>query len=200
MPARRFGDDMAGARYRQIAERARNSFCEQFWNESTECLYDVISRDSRDGAIRPNQVFAVSLFHRMLSREKAKSVVAAAERHLLTPYRGRYEGNPRSRDSAYHQGTVWPWLMGPFVTAYLQVNERSPKARKQAEGWLAEFRRYVEDEGLGQIPEVFDGDAPHRAGGCLAQAWSVAELLRSLVEDIAVAKPAKQAAVQANGG
>ena len=103
-----------------------NSFCEQFWNESTGCLYDVVNGDSRDEAIRPNQIFAVSLFHSMLSREKAKSVLAAAERHLLTPYglrslapsdpqyRGRYEGNPWSRDSAYHQGTVWPWLMGPF--------------------------------------------------------------------------------------
>jgi glycogen debranching enzyme len=79
--------------------------------------------------------------------------------------------------------------MGPFITAYIKVNGRSSEARKQATGWLAEFRRYVEDEGLGQIPEVFDGDAPHRAGGCLAQAWSVAELLRSLVEDTAAAKP-----------
>jgi predicted glycogen debranching enzyme len=104
--ARRFGDDVAGAHYEQLAGRARNSFCEQFWNESTGCLYDVINGDSRDEAIRPNQVFAVSLFHSMLSREKAKSVLATAERHLLTPYglrslapsdpqyRGRYEGNP----------------------------------------------------------------------------------------------------------
>src|SRR5271165_5186818 len=92
--------------------------------------------------------------------------------------------------------------MGPFLTAYLKVNGRSSKARKQADGWLAEFRRYVDDEGLGQIPEVFDGDAPHRAGGCLAQAWSVAELLRSLGEDILVARPARRVAAQrqpANG-
>jgi glycogen debranching enzyme len=87
--------------------------------------------------------------------------------------------------------------MGPFITAHLKVNGRSSKARRQATGWLAEFRRYVEDEGLGQIPEVFDGDAPHRAGGCLAQAWSVAELLRSLVEDVAVAKPTSSAAARA---
>jgi glycogen debranching enzyme len=145
----------------------------------------------------------------MLSREKAKSVLATTERHLLTPYglrslapsdpqyRGRYEGNSWSRDSAYHQGTVWPWLMGPFITAYIKVNGRSPKARKQATDWLTEFRRYVDDEGLGQIPEVFDGDAPYRAGGCLAQAWSVAELLRTLVEDIAVAKPTSRAAARA---
>jgi predicted glycogen debranching enzyme len=207
--AQRFGDNIAGAQYKQMADRARNSFCEQFWNESTGCLYDVISGDGRDGAIRPNQIFAVSLFHGMLSRERATRVVAAVERHLLTPYglrslapsdpqyRGRYEGNRWSRDSAYHQGTVWPWLMGPFLRAYLKVNAKSAKARKQADGWLAEFRRYIEDEGLGQIPEVFDGDAPHRAGGCLAQAWSVAELLRSLVEDVAVAQPARRLAARA---
>jgi glycogen debranching enzyme len=87
--------------------------------------------------------------------------------------------------------------MGPFITAYIKVNGRSTKARKQATGWLAEFQRYVENEGLGQVPEVFDGDAPHRAGGCLAQAWSVAELLRTLVEDIAVAKPTSRAAARA---
>ena len=145
----------------------------------------------------------------MLSREKEKGVLAVVERHLLTPYglrslapsdpqyRGRYEGNSWSRDSAYHQGTVWPWLMGPFITAHIKVNGRSSEVRKQATGWLAEFRRYVDDEGLGQIPEVFDGDAPHRASGCLAQAWSVAELLRTLVEDIAVAKPASGAAARA---
>jgi predicted glycogen debranching enzyme len=188
-----FGENDVAAHYKQGADQARNSFCAQFWNESTGCLYDVIHGDRRDGSIRPNQIIAVSLFHGMLSQERAERVVAAAERHLLTPYglrtlapsdpqyHGRYEGNPSRRDSAYHQGTVWPWLMGPFLTAYLQVNGRSPKARQQVSNWLAEFRRYIEDEGLGQIPEVFDGDAPHRAGGCIAQAWSVAELLRSLV-------------------
>src|SRR5271165_5480972 len=90
--------------------------------------------------------------------------------------------------------------MGPFLTAYLKVNGRSSKARKQADAWLAEFRRYIEDEGLGQIPEVFDGDAPHRAGGCLAQAWSVAELLRSLAEDVSVARPARRVAARATNG
>ena len=210
--AQRFEENADRGHYKQLADQARSSFREQFWNESIGCLYDGISADSRDGAVRPNQIFAVSLFHGMLPREKATRVVAAVERHLLTPYglrslapsdpqyRGRYEGNPWSRDSAYHQGTVWPWLMGPFVTAYLRVNAGSAKARKQASQWLSEFRRYIEDEGLGQIPEVFDGDAPHRAGGCLAQAWSVAELLRSLVEDIAVAKPASRVIARAGAG
>lgn len=178
------------AHYRELAGRARESFIRLFWNEATGCLYDVVDGSRRDASIRPNQILAVSLFHSMLSRDQAKSVVAAVEKHLLTPYglrtlapsdpqyRGRYEGDAYSRDSAYHQGTVWPWLIGPFLDAYFQANGRSAEASEQASRWLAELRRYIAEEGVGQIPEVFDGDAPHRAGGCMAQAWSVAELLR----------------------
>jgi len=126
--------------------------------------------------------------------------VDAVERDLLTPYglrtlapgdpryRGRYEGDPASRDGAYHQGTVWPWLMGPFISAYLYVHVYSIEARMQAGEWLAELRRYAEHEGLGQVPEVFDGDAPHRAGGCIAQAWSVAALIAGTAAQ--AAKPA----------
>ena len=135
----------------------------------------------------------------MLPDPLARRVVDAVERHLLTPYglrslapsdpayRGRYEGDSRSRDSAYHQGTVWPWLMGPFVTAYTKVHGRAPE-------WSGAFRRYVQEEGMGQIPEVFDGDTPHRPGGCMAQAWSVAELLRCLTEPAARASMAGAAA------
>jgi len=203
-------EELSGdARYKDLADRARGSFNRLFWNESADCLYDVVNGDTRDGSIRPNQILALSLFHGMLSPEKATRVVAAVQEHLLTPYglrslapsdpqyRGRYEGSPSSRDSAYHQGTVWPWLMGPFVSAYLKSNGSSSAARSRASQWLAELRRYVADEGLGQIPEVFDGDAPHRAGGCIAQAWSVAELLRSAVEDIGVAPPARRVVAQA---
>jgi predicted glycogen debranching enzyme len=198
--AQRFGEDSNAAHYKELAERARNSFGTQFWNEAAGFLFDVVDGERRDGAMRPNQIFAVSLFHNMLPGERAGRVVAAVERELLTPYglrslapsdpqyRGRYQGDPRSRDSAYHEGTVWPWLMGPFVSAYLKTNGRSDEARQQASQWLAEFRRYIEDEGVGQIPEVFDGDAPQRAGGCVAQAWSVAELLRCVVEDLGAAK------------
>ncbi len=209
--AGRFGHDSDCARYQEMADRARASFDRLFWNDAAACLYDVVDGETRDGSIRPNQIFAVSLHHKMLSPEKAASVVAVVEQHLLTPYglrslapgdpryRGRFEGDPSSRDSAYHQGTVWPWLMGPFISAYVQVNERSEKARKQAELWIAELLRYSEEEGLGQIPEVFDGDAPHRAGGCMAQAWSVAEILRACVEDVSNRKPAppKRAEAQA---
>jgi predicted glycogen debranching enzyme len=205
----RFGDEANAAHWKELADAAQSRFTELFWNESTGCLFDVVSGDGRDDSIRPNQLLAVSLNHCMLSGEKAKRVVAAVERELLTPYGlrslapsdheylGRYQGDTVSRDSAYHQGTVWPWLMGPFLTAYLKVNGRSSKARIQAEQWLSELRRFMLDEGVGQIPEVFDGDAPHRAGGCLAQAWSVAELLRVSVEDIRIIKPARRVAATA---
>jgi predicted glycogen debranching enzyme len=171
----------SGARYRDLAARARAAFEPIFWNESAQCLYDVVDGDARDASIRPNQIFAVSLFYKMLSPEKAKAVVDTVARHLLTPYglrtlapgdpqyRGRFEGDPASRDSAYHQGTVWPWLMGPFVEAYRYVYGHDP-------GIPDALTQYMEQEGVGQLPEVFDGDEPHRPGGCIAQAWSVAEL------------------------
>ena len=191
-----FGDDAGGKRYGAMAAAAERHFEPLFWNESAGCLYDVVEGERRDASTRPNQILAVSLPHSMLSVEKAKRVVAAVERELLTPYglrslapgdpqyRGWYEGDPWSRDSAYHQGTVWPWLMGPFLTAYVKVHGRTAKAREQAARWLDALRDFVLGEGLGQIAEVFDGDAPHRPGGCIAQAWSVAELLRATVEDV----------------
>jgi predicted glycogen debranching enzyme len=193
--ALRILEELTGDRtYGKRADRTRVSFNQLFWNESTGCLYDVVSEAATDASIRPNQIFAVSLRHRMLPAEKEKAVVATVKKHLLTryglrslapsdpKYRGVYQGNLHDRDSAYHQGTVWPWLMGPFLAAYLNVNGRSRRAHKQAAEWLEELRRHVDDAGVGQIPEVFDGDAPHRAGGCIAQAWSVAEILRTMAE------------------
>jgi len=174
------GEDTLG----DLADRARISFNSRFWNEDAGCLYDVIDGESRDASIRPNQIFAVSLRHSMLDRERAVRVVEVCERELLTPlglrtlsprdpqYKPRYEGDVLSRDSAYHQGTAWPWLMGPFITAYAKV-----KGRPNPE-WLSGFREHLKVAGLGQISEVADGDYPHRPGGCIAQAWSVAELLR----------------------
>jgi predicted glycogen debranching enzyme len=187
--ALRVMQDLTGhAHYAELANRARESFPRQFWNEAAGCLYDVVDGDCRDGSIRPNQIFAVSLFHSMLPAELASRVLDIVTRDLLTPYglrslapsdpryRGRYGGDPVSRDSAYHQGTVWPWLMGAYVSAHRRVYGHSPD-------WMEPFRRFIREEGGGQIPEVFDGDAPHRPGGCMAQAWSVAELLRCLREE-----------------
>jgi glycogen debranching enzyme len=201
--AQRFGRGSESIFCGKLADRAAASFARQFWNSSVRCLYDVVKGGDRDGSIRPNQILAVSLFHKMLNPDQAAQVIDTARRHLLTPfglrtlspsdsqYRGRYEGGPRERDGAYHQGTVWPWLMGPFLKAYIEVNGRSAAARKQAAEWLSELSRYIEKEGVGQLPEVFDGDFPHRAGGCIAQAWTIAELLRTCVEDVYQAAPSQ---------
>lgn len=178
-------------RYSAMAARARASFNETFWHEAADCLYDVVNGPERDGAIRPNQILAVSLPYTMLSEERAQRVVAVVERDLLTPYglrtlapsdpqyHGRMRGDPASRDRSYHQGTVWPWLMGPFLTAYLKVYGATPLARQRAAQWLFGFRQHLSDAGLGHISEVFDGDPPHYPRGCIAQAWSTAELLRA---------------------
>jgi glycogen debranching enzyme len=179
-----------------------------FWNEAAGCLYDVVNGGPPDPSIRPNQIFAVSLPYSILSAERAKAVVDKVREHLLTPYglrslapsdpqyRGHYTGGPAERDGAYHQGTVWPWLLGPFITAYLKVSGGTAAAREQAAGWLSPLQKHLSKAGLGQISEIFEGDAPHRPCGCIAQAWSVAEVLRAYVEDVKGIKPipAKQKA------
>ncbi len=199
--AGKFGDEANQMRCRVMAAAAKSNFNRLFWNEDTDCLYDVLSGETIDPSIRPNQIFAVSLPHSMLPADRASAVVAKVQRHLLTPYglrslaasdpqyRGRYTGGPFERDGAYHQGTVWPWLMGPFITAYMKVNDGSDLARRQASKWLAPLRDHLDDGGLGQISEIFDGDAPQQPRGCIAQAWSVAEILRVLVEDIYGVRP-----------
>jgi predicted glycogen debranching enzyme len=188
--AERFEGIVEAHAYEQMAARAKDAFLSQFWNEDAECLYDVVDGESHDGTIRPNQIFAVSLHFPLLAGERARQVVETVQRELLTPaglrslspydprYRGRYEGDVLSRDGAYHQGTVWSWLLGPFIEAYLKVHGFSPEARRQAGDWLGEMRAHLWDAGLGQVSEIFDGDSPHNPRGCFAQAWSIAELLR----------------------
>jgi predicted glycogen debranching enzyme len=175
--AHRLDDDANEKRYAEMAARAKRSFNQQFWNEAAGCLFDVIDGEARNAQIRPNQIFAVSLPHTMLSRDKARRVVEAVERHLLTPlglrslapadaeYVARYEGGPWERDMAYHQGTVWAWLMGPFITATIKVNSPSAVRTHHA-----------------------------RERGCVAQAWNVAELLRATVEDVFAIKPSRREA------
>ncbi|MFN7947712.1 MAG: amylo-alpha-1,6-glucosidase [Blastocatellia bacterium] len=200
--AMKFDDPASEKKYRRMAARAKRSFNQLFWNEAAGCLYDVIDDAMRDAAIRPNQILAASLEHSMLARERAKQVVAVVERELLTPvglrslapgspdYKPRYEGGIFERDGAYHQGTVWAWLMGPFITAYIKANGDTGKAREQARQWLDSFQAHIFSEAcLGQVAEIFDADAPHAARGCAAQAWSVAELLRAAVEDVYAVAP-----------
>ncbi len=197
-----FGDAADCARYNGLADRARERFAQVFWNHAMGCLYDVIpDGGAPDASLRPNQIFAVSLPYPLLTDEQALHVVDVVEWELLTPYglrtlsprdpnyRGRYQGDPRSRDGAYHQGTVWPWLAGPFLTSYVKVHGNTEEARQRADRFLDPLRAHLLEAGLGQISEVFDGDAPHRPGGCFAQAWSVAELLRTYLEDVKGRRP-----------
>jgi predicted glycogen debranching enzyme len=169
-----------------VLPRARKAFEPLFWNDETGCLFDCVLPDgTRDAAIRPNQIFAVSLPHAPLAGQRAKSVVRTVCAKLMTPrglrtlassdpaYKRRYEGGPDERDGAYHQGTVWPWLLGPYVDAVLKT-ECESCARAEASQILDGLLDATEEAGLGTISEVFDGDAPHRPGGCIAQAWSVA--------------------------
>ncbi|PQV62584.1 glycogen debranching enzyme, putative [Abditibacterium utsteinense] len=188
--ARRFDDSETAGICVEWTRKVEANFAKKFWNEAESCLYDCIDGDFKDGAIRPNQIFAVSLPHHLLSHEQEKSVVEVVERELLTPhglrslsprdsrYRGIYIGDSWSRDSAYHQGTVWGWPIGGFLSAYLRVNEDSETAKSQVRLWLAPLLAHLDEAGVGSISEIFDGDAPHAPRGCIAQAWSVSEVLR----------------------
>lgn len=183
------------ARARELESEAwhvARRFNESFWFADKEYLYDVLGEDGPDASIRPNQIFAVALTDDLLPPHRARAVYWTVRRRLLTPfglrtldehdprYRGRYAGDQRERDLAYHQGTVWPWLLGPFADAHFRVLGQSDETRRVMRVWLAPLRAHVREAGLGFISEVFDGDAPHGAGGCFAQAWSVAEIARIL--------------------
>ena len=187
----RGSDKELGRHYADLADTMAPAFERLFWNDHYQCLLDCVNDELMDASIRPNQIFAVSLPYSPLGLEQQRSVVDVVRRHLLTPrglrtlspddpdYRPRYEGSPELRDRAYHQGTVWAWLIGPFIEAYLKVNPDDRHAAENAEQWLAEFDEHLSEAGLGYVSEIFDGDPPHRPRGCIAQAWSVAELLRA---------------------
>jgi len=194
--ATRFGDAESIKRFRTSSALVQWTFNRRFWNEEKGCLYDVVNGGSPDGSIRPNQIFAVSLYHSMLPRDRAEKVVEVVERELLTPfgirtlneqdpnYKGRYEGGPWQRDSAYHQGTVWPWLMGPFITAYLKVHGSNEQTRQHARELLRPMEEHFSEGCLGQISEIYDGSVPQYARGCFAQAWSVGQIMQVLAEEI----------------
>jgi predicted glycogen debranching enzyme len=192
----RLGHDTA--LYRQLAARAHASFNARFWNERSGCLYDVVDGDSGDDpAIRPNQVFALSLRHPILHRSRWRPVLERVREMLLTPlglrtlaadhpaYCRRYHGGLRARDGAYHQGTVWPWLLGHFVAAWV----RATGDRVTARAMLGALPDHLRDAGIGTVSEIFDAEAPYEPRGCVAQAWSVAEALRAwlLTEDATAA-------------
>jgi glycogen debranching enzyme len=173
--------------YIHLAERVEKSFS-RFWNTEAGCCYDVLDGPhGHDPSVRPNQIFAVSLPESPLAPEERKAVVDICARRLVTPrglrtldtadsrYVGCYGGPPATRDAAYHQGTVWAWLLGPFVLAHLRVYG-NPRA---AFSFLDPMAQHVAACGPGSVSEIFDGDAPYHPRGAIAQAWSVAEVLRA---------------------
>ena len=173
--------------YEAIADRAKYRFS-RFWSDKTGYCYDVIdSPDGDDALLRPNQIFAVSLPESPLTPTQQRSVVEACGRVLLTSYglrslasnhpqyQGEYGGNQYQRDGAYHQGTVWGWLLGPFVLAHLRVYKNPEQARQ----FLEPMANHLTAHGVGSLSEIFDGDAPMTPRGCIAQAWTVAEVLRA---------------------
>ncbi len=192
---RQADDETSAKRYQEFADKARASFNDRFWFANGGYLYDVVDCDGKPGVFdiscRPNQLFAISLDHPVLNPERWKSVVDVAEQKLVTSvglrtlspddpaYKPIYSGDLRSRDGAYHQGTVWAWLIGAFVDAWLKTH---PHDRSAARKFLAGFPEHLSDAGIGTISEVFDAREPHNAGGCIAQAWSVAEVLRAWLE------------------
>jgi predicted glycogen debranching enzyme len=182
--------DAAAATIQAQADRTRKSFNARFWNAADSYLYDVVDGESGDdAACRPNQILAISLTHPVLERERWPAVLETVREKLLTPcglrslapgqpeYKPRYYGDLRARDAAYHQGTVWAWLIGPFVDAWRRV---SPDDEPEIQNMLQQFDSQLNEAGVGQISEIFDADPPFTPRGCIAQAWSVAEVLRVL--------------------
>jgi predicted glycogen debranching enzyme len=180
---------------RELAAKVKENFGKAFWISPFRGLADVIDNGQRDAAIRPNQIFAVSLPNSPLTDEQQSAVVEVVRRELLTPvglrtlarsdpnFKPHYTGAQIQRDAAYHNGTIWPWPIGAFLEAYLKVNKRSPESIEQAQRWLEPIIHHLEhDACIGSISEIFEADEPHRPDGCPAQAWSVAEALRLAVE------------------
>ena len=194
---------LTSERWAGLAKKACASFVRRFWREDAGCLFDVVDCDhvpgTADPAFRPNQILAVGgLPFPLLPLEQARRVVEQVESRLWTPlglrslapedpaYAGRYAGSPAERDGVYHQGTVWPWLAGPFVEAWIRVRDGEPGAKSRARKlFLEPLLAGLDSDGIGHVPEIADGDPPHRARGCPFQAWSVGEALRLDLEVLA---------------
>ena len=199
----KFGDENQDQKYRLFAEKAKKSFNEKFWHSRGNYLFDVIDKERKDSSLRPNQIIAAYLDFCILDFSKRKRVIDAVWRGLwgvyglksLSPddsrYLGVYIGDFAHRDAAYHNGTVWAWLLGPFVTAFLKAKHYKAYWRRFAfENFLQPiFYEEIHRAGLGTLSEIFDGDPPHSPRGCISQAWSVAEPLRVYVEDVLLNRP-----------
>jgi predicted glycogen debranching enzyme len=182
----------AASELRALGARVHQAFNRRFWSDQQRHLLDVVDGEQGDDpALRPNQLFAISLTHPVLVPERWAPVLQSVERALLTPvglrslspdhpeYKRTYHGDLKTRDAAYHQGTVWSYLIGPYVDAYLKVHAQDPEARAAARKRLTGLVAHLGDAGIGSVSEVFDAEPPYAARGCIAQAWGVAELLRA---------------------
>lgn len=183
------------ARFDKLAARVKRNFATVFWDAERSMLIDHVWADDQgnthnDHAIRPNQIFAASLEHSPLPMDKRQAVVAAVTEHLLTPvglrtlppsdpaYHAHYQGPQHQRDEAYHQGTIWPWLIGPYAEAVLRTGSPRATARRKAAAAISPLIEVMLSSGIGQLHEIHEAQAPHRPVGCTAQAWSIAEVLR----------------------
>lgn len=201
--ATRFEQKEDSKKYEVMAEKARESFAEKFWNPQRRCLFDVVYKEHGDETLRPNQVIAIALDFSMLDPARARETVETVWRELWgtyglktlaeddSSYLGTYQGDWAHRNRAYHNGTVWAWLLGPFTTSFLKVNGYEERWRNFAFQNFLEplFTKQVLKAGLGVISEIFNGDSPYIPQGCISQAWSVAEPLRAFVEDVMLKRP-----------
>lgn len=190
--ASRMGWAQEGRHWEALAEAVGQRFEEAFWNAEGGYCFDLLREGEKDDSIRPNQIFALSLPYPLMDETRQASVLAVVTAHLLTPvglrtlspydhhYQGRHGTTVWEQDTAYHQGTVWAYLMGPYIDAYLTVHGDQPETRTHARRLLAPLVAHLREGCLGSVSELFDGDPPHSPQGCVAQAWSVAELLRIL--------------------
>lgn len=184
----------SGESYGRAAIAAAEQFKQVFWCERKGYFYDVVGNGEPDDTLRPNQLLAISLPFAPATEDQARSALLQIQANLLIPfgvrtlspdhpnYRGRYEGPVDFRDRAYHQGTAWAWLLGPFLTAYLKVTGDKMGARRM----LRPLREHLREAGIGFISEIFSGDPPHEPAGCIAQAWSVGEVLRVMVDELEI--------------
>jgi predicted glycogen debranching enzyme len=194
--ASKLGKTALGQKWEQLALQVQAAFNRRFWNSKLNCCHDVIDGDKADASIRPNQLFALSLPYAVLAQPHHEPVIQKVIDELLTPlglrslarsdpaYQGHYGGNIVSRDRALHQGSVYPWLLGPLVCAYVKLHGRSEETTATISRWLQPCLDYMATDGMGQICEIFDGESPKDARGAVASALGAAELLRAYAQDV----------------
>jgi len=195
--ASKLGKTALATEWEEFARKVRTSFNQYFWNPKLDCCFDVLADEGgNDASIRPNQLFAISLPHAVLEPDRHRAMIQRVRDELQTArglrtlgtrdhgYQGKYAGGVVARDSAQHQGSIYPWLLGPLATAYLKTYGRDEETKSNVLQWITPCLEFMEGDGLGQLSELFDGDAPHTPRGAPAAALSAAEMLRTYARDI----------------